>query len=73
MALIEDLDDAAFLETGDPGRMLSAVEAFHRQCEDALQLGEGLSGLPAGNISSLCFIVMGGSGIGGDILRSLLA
>jgi glucose/mannose-6-phosphate isomerase len=73
MTVKQDLDSPRFLEAGDPGGMLAAVEAFHRQCEDALQLGEGLSELPAaGKIKELCFIGMGGSGIGGDILRSLL-
>jgi glucose/mannose-6-phosphate isomerase len=74
MTARQDLDDPRFLAAGDPGGMLAAVETFHRQCEEALRLGEGFSELPAaGKIKELCFIGMGGSGIGGDMLRSLLA
>jgi len=73
MSAKQDLDDPRFLEAGDPGGMLAAVEAFNDQCIDALGLGEAFSELPdAARIKELCFIGMGGSGIGGDILRSLL-
>jgi glucose/mannose-6-phosphate isomerase len=69
----QDLDDPGFLEAGDPGNMLRAVGSFRGQCEDALKLGKEFPALPAGRkIKGLCFIGMGGSGIGGDILRSLL-
>jgi glucose/mannose-6-phosphate isomerase len=74
MIATHNLDDPGFLQAGDPGGMLAAVESFRGQCEDALKLGEAFSGLPSGRkVKGLCFIGMGGSGIGGDILQSLLA
>jgi len=73
MITAQKLDDPGFLQESDPEGMLVAVETFHRQCEDALKQGEGFSRLPtAEKVKGLCFIGMGGSGIGGDILSSLL-
>lgn len=73
MAETEILDDLVALEEGDPGGMLPAVEAFPRQCAEALRLGRELEALPsADGLARVAFLGMGGSAIGGDVLRILL-
>ncbi|MBC7247073.1 MAG: bifunctional phosphoglucose/phosphomannose isomerase [Actinobacteria bacterium] len=73
MAGTEILDDLVSLEEGDPGGMLPAVEAFPRQCADALRLGRELETVPsAEGLARVAFLGMGGSAIGGDVLRVLL-
>lgn len=68
-----NLDDVLDLEQGDPGGMMAAVESFPRQCREALRLGRDLADLPEGEgIRRLAYLGMGGSAIGGDILRVLL-
>jgi glucose/mannose-6-phosphate isomerase len=67
------LDDVMILEEKDPGGMLAAMEAFSKQCSEALRLGrDSLDVPPAEGLKRVAFVGMGGSGIGGDILRSLL-
>jgi len=68
------LDDVMLLEEKDPGGMLSAVESFPAQCSEALRLGRDLLDLPeAEGLKRVAFAGMGGSGIGGDVLRAALA
>ncbi|NPV59718.1 MAG: bifunctional phosphoglucose/phosphomannose isomerase [Actinobacteria bacterium] len=68
-----NLDDVMTLGEMDPGGMLAAVEDFPRQCAEALNLGREAPELPdAEGISRVAFVGMGGSAIGGDILRALL-
>ncbi|MDI7253424.1 MAG: hypothetical protein QME89_12835, partial [Actinomycetota bacterium] len=68
-----NLDDVMELEQRDPGGMLTAVESFPRQCREALRMGRDLVDLPDGEgIRRLAYLGMGGSAIGGDILRALL-
>ncbi len=67
------LDDVTALGDMDPGGMLAAIEDFPRQCSEALNLGRDASQLPeAEGVSRLAFVGMGGSAIGGDILKALL-
>ena len=68
-----NLDDVMVLEGKDPGGMLTAIESFSRQCSEALRLGRDLQDIPpAEGIKRVTYVGMGGSAIGGDILRSLL-
>ncbi|MGQ9475593.1 MAG: bifunctional phosphoglucose/phosphomannose isomerase [Actinomycetota bacterium] len=68
-----NLDDVLDLERGDPGGMLAAVESFPHQCREALRMGRELLDLPEGEgIRRVAYLGMGGSAIGGDILRVLL-
>jgi len=68
-----NLDDVLVLEERDPGGMLPAVEAFPRQCKEALRLGRELPSLPpADGLGRVAYLGMGGSAIGGDVLRILL-
>jgi glucose/mannose-6-phosphate isomerase len=68
-----NLDDVMILEESDPGGMLTAVESFSRHCSEAMQLGRDQMDVPdAEGLDRIAYVGMGGSAIGGDILRSLL-
>lgn len=68
-----DLDDVARLVAGDPSGMLGEVEGLPEQCLEALEIGRGIDPVPSpSSIRRVAFAGMGGSAIGGDILRSLL-
>lgn len=68
-----NLDDVTHLAAGDPSGMLGEVEALPEQCLEALEIGRGLQPLPSSaGIRRVAFVGMGGSAIGGDILRALL-
>lgn len=68
-----NLDDVMALEQNDPGGMLSAIESFSKHCADALRLGRDLTDVPSTDgLKRISYVGMGGSAIGGDILRSLL-
>ncbi len=67
------LDDVMVLGEMDPGGMLAAIEDFPRQCAEALNLGREALELPdAEGVSRVAFVGMGGSAIGGDVLKALL-
>jgi glucose/mannose-6-phosphate isomerase len=67
------LDDVMLMEDKDPGGMLAAVESFPNQCSEALRLGRDMLDIPdPEGLKRVAFAGMGGSGISGDILRSLL-
>lgn len=69
-----DLDRAATYERGDPGRMLDRIVEFDRQAEDAWQLSQTLPERPElRGRSAVVVLGMGGSAIGGELARSLLA
>ncbi len=68
-----DLDDAAGFSTVDPSGMLGEVEGLPEQCLEALEIGRGLYPVPSlSSIRRVAFAGMGGSAIGGDLLRALL-
>jgi glucose/mannose-6-phosphate isomerase len=68
-----NMDDVMHLEQGDPGGMLAAVESFPEHCAEGLRLGRELERIPPSEgIEGVAFVGMGGSGIGGAILRVLL-
>lgn len=67
-----DLDDAAALAVGDPGRMLEAAAGLGPQCLQGYKLGLKASGLPdVEDIASIALCGMGGSAVGGDVVRGL--
>ncbi len=73
MAETVNLDDVVVLEERDPGGMLAAIESFSKQCSEALRLGRDMTDMPSSEgLKRIAYIGMGGSAIGGDILRSLL-
>ena len=55
----------------DKYNMLKVLEQFPQQCKDALTLPKGMS--ITGNITSILVCGMGGSAIGGDLLKSYLS
>ena len=68
-----DLDNAEELGGIDPSGMLSVVERFPAQVREALEIGSNAVDLPsAGGITSIVVLGMGGSGISGDVVASLL-
>ena len=55
--------------------MAGLLRNFSKQIEDALRMGEAISpkDLPAGPLEKIVFAGLGGSAIGGDVIRSLWA
>lgn len=69
------LDDRSLLKILDPGGMADLLRNFPQQAEEAIRIGEAFR-IPSplqGEINKVVFIGMGGSAIGGDIIRSLLS
>ena len=68
------LDDPAALSKLDPGGMLSCLRALPDQCREAWETAHDLA-LPASyqEIDRIAVLGMGGSAIGGDVWRALLA
>ncbi len=68
-----DLDDVSIYERLDPAGMLREVERFPEQCSQALKAVREMIDLPDGEgIVEIAVLGMGGSAIGGDILRELM-
>src|SRR2546430_16619150 len=66
------LDDPASLAAADPGGMLQLVASLGRQLGEGYQTARALGDLPAGRgLRHVVVCGMGGSGVAGDILRSL--
>ncbi len=70
------LDDAQEARSVDPEDMLDAVQDFPNQCQEAVYLAREIQlddrqGI-AKNVSSILILGMGGSGVGGDLTRTLL-
>ena len=55
--------------TIDASNMLKVIEEFAQQCKIALGLPKGMS--VSGKVDNIVIAGMGGSAIGGDILRSM--
>jgi glucose/mannose-6-phosphate isomerase len=69
-----DLDDVAALRAADPGGMLDAVLALPEQCRAGYAVGCATTELPvADDVTAVAFCGMGGSGIAGDVIRTLYA
>ena len=68
-----DLDDLEAIERLDTEAVLGAVEAFPEQCRAAWTLGRAATDLPdPSGISSILVLGMGGSGVSGDVVRSVV-
>lgn len=67
-----DLDDFKVVYSADPGRMADAIMGLPEQCREGYEMGHGLA-LPSGlgGAKNIVVLGMGGSAIGGDLLRSL--
>ncbi len=67
---LNDLDELARIDSED---VLGAVERFADQCEEAWQIGVDASGLPsAEGVDSVVVLGMGGSGVSGDVVQSVV-
>ncbi len=71
---MESLDNIAEISEIDKSDMLKIVEQFPKQCRDAVSLAEtlNLDSSFFASISSIAVLGMGGSGIGGDLLKTVL-
>ena len=70
----DSLDHPAALAAADPGGMLSLAGRLGSQLRGGFEAGRRAAGLPSGEgIRAVGLCGMGGSGVGGDILRSLFA
>lgn len=54
----------------DPSNMLKAIEDFAQQCRTALELPKGIA--VSGKVDKIAVIGMGGSAVGGDILKAYM-
>lgn len=71
--MTEVLDDLDAIEQLDSLGILETVEGFADQCRQGWQLGLSATGLPeAGGVESVVVLGMGGSGVSGDVVRSLV-
>lgn len=71
---MKDLDDVGLLATGDPGGMLEAAAALGVQCAQGYDVGLKALDLPdAEGLASIALCGMGGSAVGGDVVRGLFA
>ena len=68
-----DLDDLAAIERLDGQGVLGAIERFAEQCRRAWDIGHSATGLPdATDVSSVVVLGMGGSGVSGDVVASVV-
>ncbi len=69
---MNDLDGASIYQTLDPQGMLGWIRELGEQCREAWQQGQAFS-LPSdyADIDKVVLLGVGGSAIGGDIMRSL--
>ena len=68
-----DLDDLNELVRLDSEDVLAAVERFADQCREGWEIGLAAKGLPrADGIDSIVVLGMGGSGVSGDVIRSIV-
>jgi glucose/mannose-6-phosphate isomerase len=71
--LIDVLDDLDAIEKLDSLSILETVEGFADQCRRGWHLGMSARGLPeATGLESVVVLGMGGSGVSGDVVRSVV-
>jgi glucose/mannose-6-phosphate isomerase len=71
--LTDVLDDFGAIERLDSLSVLETVEGFADQCRRGWQLGGSALALPeAGGVESVVVLGMGGSGVSGDVVRSVV-
>lgn len=68
-----DLDDPQEIASLDSTDVLGAIERFAEQCREAWAIGRAVRDLPdAGGVESVVVLGMGGSGISGDVVQTLV-
>lgn len=67
------LDDPRVIEAADPGGMLRLIDTTGSQLARGHELGAAVRGLPGVGTDAVVVAGMGGSGIAGDVVRSLYA
>ena len=68
-----DLDDLNAIGALDSEDVLGAVERFPDQCREAWDIGRAATGLPdATGVDSMLVLGMGGSGVSGDVVQTIL-
>lgn len=73
VATAEALDDATALAALDSEDVLGAVERFADQCLEGWELGRSATALPdATDVDSAVVLGMGGSGVSGDVVGSVV-
>lgn len=70
-SLLKRLDDPTAMSSADPADMLGAIERLPEQCEEALEIATGATA-PQVTPTSVTILGMGGSAIGGDLVRGIL-
>jgi glucose/mannose-6-phosphate isomerase len=69
-----DLDDAAAIAAADPGGMLAAVGELGADCRAGYEAGRQTGDLPhADGVATVTLAGMGGSAVGGEIVRAVYA
>ncbi|MCJ7652954.1 MAG: SIS domain-containing protein, partial [Actinobacteria bacterium] len=69
-----NLDDAEGLASIDASGMLGVLERFPVQVREAIEVGQAPVELPSGDgLNAVVVLGMGGSGISGDVVSSLVA
>lgn len=67
---LDDLEEIARLDSQD---VLGAVERFADQCREGWDIGRAVMGLPdATGVDSVVVLGMGGSGVSGDVVQTVL-
>jgi len=68
------LDNLVDIRKVDTGNMLGLIYSFPDHCKEAIEIaGESIRGLRLGNIINVVITGLGGSAIGGDLIRMLAA
>ncbi len=71
---MNDLDDLVAIGRGDPEGMLGSIAGLGGQLQKGYDLGRSAAALPLGEgVTAVVICGMGGSGIGGDVIRALSA
>lgn len=69
-----NLDDSAAMRSADPSGMLDAVLDMADHCRQGYEAGRSTSDLPEGDgVLSVVLCGMGGSAVGGDVVKGLFA
>lgn len=68
---MNELDDPK-IYAADPDDFLGVVEELPDQVRQGWRLGLGAEGIEPAEVSNVCVLGMGGSGVSGDVLRAVL-
>jgi glucose/mannose-6-phosphate isomerase len=66
-----DLDDPAALSAADPAGMLDTAGELAAQCRVGYEVGRAVEVVPPAGTRAIVFCGMGGSGVAGDVLRTV--